>query len=247
MLNLAGPEYDFGHVLYAVLEECEHVRRSLDPDPAVAGEGLRAAAAAKLAEIECAYKECGGTAPYWSELNHEVLDTAFPQYLEAALEKNRLERAGYDIWRRGDPLARGAFALGGLTLGGILVKLPFIPIWEDSFAFLLALVSFLYPELKRTYFDLRHTRLLNRLITLADRYQKDRQLHYVSNAELDQMLRSSPPLAHLTPATPAAVSAPTVSATAAATTPAEAPATRAHGDTAEASPEPLEPPRLPVH
>jgi len=189
MLNLAGADYDFGHVLYVVLEECEHVRRSADPDPELGAQHLRDAALAKLAEIEPAYRECGGTSPYWSELNHEILDTALPQYIPAALEKNRLERASYDLWRGGDPVARAAWGLGGLTLGGIMVKLPFIPIWEDSFAFALAFACFLYPDLKRFYFDHRHARSLNRLIAQAARYQNDRQLHYVSGAELEAALR----------------------------------------------------------
>ena len=38
MLNLAGREYDFGPVLFAVLQECEHRRRSL---PAVASCALQ--------------------------------------------------------------------------------------------------------------------------------------------------------------------------------------------------------------
>jgi hypothetical protein len=189
MLNLAGAEYDFGRVLYAVLEECEHLRPSIDADPTVAAERLHAAAAAKLAEIAPSYGECGGTPAYWEELTREVMDNALPQYTAVAIEKNRLERASYDIWRGGDPLARGAFALGGLTLGGIMVKLPFIPIWEDSFAFALACGGLFYPDLKRLYYDHRHARVLNRLITQADRYQKDRQLHYVSGAELDAVLR----------------------------------------------------------
>jgi hypothetical protein len=189
MLNLAGADYDFGHVLYVVLEECEHVRRSADADPALAATYLRDAATSKLAEIETVYRECGGTTPYWGELNHEILDTALPQYTPVAIEKNRLERASYDLWRGGDPVARLALGLGGLTLGGIMVKLPFIPIWEDGFAFLLATASFLYPDLKRFYYDHRHARFLNRLIVSADRYQNDRQLHVVTNAELDAALR----------------------------------------------------------
>ena len=36
-LNIAGPEYDFGQVLYAVLQECEHRRRSLT-DPEIGDE-----------------------------------------------------------------------------------------------------------------------------------------------------------------------------------------------------------------
>jgi hypothetical protein len=196
MLNLAGPAYDYGQVLYVVLAECEHQRRALAPEETAARLGQ--IARDKLAEIHRPYCECGGNEPYWAELCREVLDTALPQYVAAAIEKNRLERAAYELWRRGDLVARGSLALGGLTLGGIMVALPFIPIWKDSFAFALGICGFFYPEIKRLFFDLRHTRLLNRLISQADRYQKARHLHYVSEqvieTEIEEALHA--PLPH---------------------------------------------------
>jgi hypothetical protein len=183
-------------VLYAVIEECEHQRRALEPEETASR--LRQIAREKLAEIHRPYMECGGTEPYWAELSREVLDTALPQYIPAAIEKNRLERAAYDLWRRGDLAARGLLGLGGLALGGIMVRLPFIPIWEDAFAFALTLCGFFYPEVKRLYLDFRHTRLLNRLVNQADRYQRNRLVHYVSEqlieTELEQALHA--PLPH---------------------------------------------------
>jgi len=182
MLNLAGSSYDYGNVLFAVLQECEHNRRALLPNEAEAR--LREAARAKLAEIRESYEECGGTEPYWQELEREVLETALPQYIPAAVEQNRLEKSNYDLWRGGEPVARAAFGLLGLLIGALIIAIPWIPIFEDAFAFALAAAGFLYPEIKKTVFDYRHARLLNRLIAQGEKYQKDQRLHYVSEARL---------------------------------------------------------------
>jgi hypothetical protein len=189
MLNLAGREYDFGPVLFAVLQDCEHRRRSLPPDDGEAAAKLAEIAREKLAEIAPCYVEAGGSPAYWRELEKEVLETALPQYARAAAAQTRLELDSYGLWRQGDPLSRLALGLAGLTVGGLIVKAPFIPIVDDAFAFVLAAAAFFYPEVKRLVFDWRHSRLLNRLIVQAERYQH-RQLPYVSEADLDAELRA---------------------------------------------------------
>jgi hypothetical protein len=186
MLNLAGSSYDFGNVLYAVLQECEHVRRGLLPNEAATR--LQETARAKLEEIRRSYEEMGGTRPYWDRLEREVMEAMLPQYLPAAVEQTRLEKSSYDVWRHGDPAARALLTLIGLILGGLIVKAPFIPIVEDTFAFALAAAFFLYPEIKQLYHDRRHTRFLNRLIVQAEKYQKNERLHYVSEASLEEEL-----------------------------------------------------------
>ena len=196
MLNLAGSSYDYGNVLFAVLQECEHNRRALLPNEAEAR--LRETARAKLAEIRESYEECGGTEPYWQELEREVLETALPQYVPAAVEQNRLERSNYDLWRGGEPVARAAFGFLGLLIGALIIAIPWIPIFEDAFAFALAAAGFLYPGIKKTVFDYRHARLLNRLIAQGEKYQKDQRLHYVSEArltaELDALGKTPDPI-----------------------------------------------------
>ena len=186
MLNVAGPSFDFGNVLFAVLQECEHVRRGLLPNEAQGR--LMEAARRKLAEIRESYAESGGTPGYWEELEREVLETSLPAYVPEAIEQTRLEKSGYDVWRRGDALARALFALLGLVLGGLIVAAPFIPIWEDAFAFVLAVGGLLYPEVKQLVADFRHSRLLNRMIAEAEKYQKNARIHYVSEARLQEEL-----------------------------------------------------------
>jgi hypothetical protein len=186
MLNLAGSSYDFGNVLFAVLQECEHQRRALLPNEAE--KRLQEIARAKLAEIRESYEECGGTEGYWNDLEREVLETTLPQYIPAAVEQNRLEKSNYDLWRQGDPAARAAFGLLGLVIGGLIIAIPWIPIFEDVFAFALAAAGFLYPEIKKTVLDFRHARLLNRLIAGAEKYQRNQRIHYVSEARLQEEL-----------------------------------------------------------
>jgi hypothetical protein len=189
MLNLAGREYDFGPVLFTVLQEGEHRRRSLPADDAEAAVKLSEIARQKLAEIEPCYQEAGGTPGYWRELETEVLETALPQYAMAAAAQTRLELASYGLWRQGDPVSRLALGLAALAVGGLIVKAPFIPIFENAFAFALAGAAFFYPEIKRLVFDWRYSRLLNRLVVQAETYQH-RQLPYVSEAALEAELRA---------------------------------------------------------
>jgi hypothetical protein len=164
----------------------EHQRRAFSPEEAE--PRLREAARAKLAEIRESYEECGGTEGYWRELEREVMVTALSQYIPAAIEQTRLEGSGYDIWRRGDPAARAAFGLLGLLLGALIIAIPWIPIFEDAFAFILAASGFLYPEIKKTYFDYGHSRLLNRLIGEAEKYQRNERIQYMSEARLREEL-----------------------------------------------------------
>jgi len=229
MLNLAGREYDFGPVLFAVLGDCEHRRRSLPADDEEAAAKLAEIARHKLAEIKPCYEEAGGAPAYWRELENEILETALPQFARAAAAQTRLELGSYGLWRQGDPLSRLALGLAGLTVGGLIVKAPFIPIFEDAFAFVLAAAAIFYPEIKRLVFDWRYSRLLNRLVAQAESYQH-RQLPYVSEADLEAELRAVGTGAAGIPAAsvvPAAAAAPTagVAAAVSAANPAATPAT----------------------
>lgn len=182
MLNIAGPEYDFGSVVFVVLEECEHRRRSFDYDEAEFQ--LMKVAKEKLAKIRKAYDEFGGSPAYWKVLETEVLETAMPQYIQAAREMTALERAKFSVWRGGDPASRFAFALGGLLLGAILMALPFMPILERMFAFALAGVGAIYPDIKRYTHERRHFRVLNRLVNDATQYQQNAKLHYMTASDI---------------------------------------------------------------
>jgi hypothetical protein len=184
MLNIAGPEYDYAQVVYVVLQECEHHRRSFDETEFDAE--MRTCANGKLAEIKGTYDEFGGSEAYWEALEKEVGEVVLPQYIAAARDLTDQERNGFFIWRGGDLGARFAFALAGLVIGSIIIALPFIPIFEDMFAFALTAAGFLYPDLKRFMMERRYTKVLNRIVADSARYQENARLHYMTSQDLQK-------------------------------------------------------------
>ena len=187
MLNVAGSSYDFGSVIFAVLQECEH-RRAGFVD-AEAANHLRQVASEKLSEIRQSYREAGGTESYWDALSREITETVLPQYIPAAIEQTKRERTNYGLWRGGDIIARASFALIGLAIDGLLLRATFIPWPVRGAAMILALFGWFYPEVKRATSDYRHSRLLNRLINDGEKYQKNEKIHYLSSAQLEDAFR----------------------------------------------------------
>jgi hypothetical protein len=185
MLNLTGPEFDVANVVHAVLADCEHRRRAVTAD---LRQALEESARRKLAIARAAFDEARGDPAYWSTVEHEVMLTALPQYVRIADRQNRLERTHYDVWRNGDLGARAIFALVGLTVGGIIVAVPFIPIFIDAFAFFLAVCGWFYPDLKKLLHDFSYTRRLNAILAEAVRYQQRSSMEYVTASSLDRML-----------------------------------------------------------
>ena len=98
------------------------------------------------------------------------------------------EAAIESMWRT-EP-APAAFTLIGLTVGGIIVKVPFIPIFIDAFAFFLALCGWFYPDLKKLLHDFSYTRRLNAIVAEAVRYQRRTSMEFVTTGSLEQFLRS---------------------------------------------------------
>ncbi|HEX9458987.1 MAG TPA: hypothetical protein VGA84_07565, partial [Thermoanaerobaculia bacterium] len=66
----------------------------------------------------------------------------------------------------------------------IIIKLPFIPIAEDMFAFALTAAGFLYPDLMRFMYERRYTKVLNRLVADSARYQENAHLHYMTSDDI---------------------------------------------------------------
>ena len=182
MLNIAGPEFDFGHVVYAVLQECEHRRRGFDIGEF--DEEVTACAKEKLAQIKGAYDEFSGSLTYWETLQKEVMSTVLPQYSEPARIITALERSAWKVFRGGDIAARLLFAFVGLVIGSIIIATPFIPIVEDTFAFALTGAGFFYPDLKRYYYERQFSKLLNRLVLESARYQENARLNYMTQREI---------------------------------------------------------------
>jgi len=178
MLNLIGSEFDVAQMVHSVLADCEHRRRAMED--AGFADAIDENARKKLATARAAFVASGGDPSYWSTVEDEVLRTALPQYIRIAERQNQLERTHYEVWRQGDLAARAVFALGGLVIGGIIVEVPFIPIFIDAFAFFLAICGWFYPELKRLFYDTRYTRQLNNILKEAVRFQRRSSMEFMT-------------------------------------------------------------------
>ena len=88
MLNIAGPEYDYAQIVYVVLQECEHHRRSFEE--ATFDAEVRTCANAKLAEVKAAYDEFDDSATDCETLEKEVDEVVLPKYVAAAPALHRL-------------------------------------------------------------------------------------------------------------------------------------------------------------
>ncbi|MGK2857638.1 MAG: hypothetical protein ACSLFQ_10575 [Thermoanaerobaculia bacterium] len=182
MYDPSGSSFDFANVIFSVLQDCEHRRRSFTEE--TVREGLMACAAEKLARVKTSYLDGMGSKSYWRDLEREVTQTVMPQYIMAAAEQNKRERTGYGVFRGGDVGARVTFALLGLVIGAAILAIPFIPIFERAFAFLLAFGGWFYPDIVRMTQEYRHYKLLNRLVTAGEEYQRGRA-KYVSTADVE--------------------------------------------------------------
>ncbi len=182
MYDPSGSSFDFANVIFSVLQDCEHRRRSYTDENVRAG--LMECANEKLARVKTSYLDGLGSKSYWRDLEKEVLETVMPQYIAAAAEQNRRERTGYGVFRGGDVGARILFALLGLVVGGLILAIPFIPIFEKAFAFVLALGGWFYPDMVRLTHEYRHYKLLNRLVSAGEEFQRGRA-RYVSAADVE--------------------------------------------------------------
>ena len=120
MYDPSGSSFDFANVIFSVLQDCEHRRRSYTDENVRAG--LMECANEKLARVKTSYLDGLGSKSYWRDLEKEVLETVMPQYIAAAAEQNRLELTGYGVFRGGDVGARILFALLGLVVGGLIPR-----------------------------------------------------------------------------------------------------------------------------
>lgn len=178
----SGSSFDYANVIFSVLQDCEHRRRSYTEENVHAG--LMECADEKLARVRTSYLDGMGSKSYWRDLEKEVLKTVMPQYIAAAAEQNRRERSGYGVFRGGDIAARVLFTLLGLVGGAAILAIPFIPIFETAFAFLLAFAGWFYPDMVRFACEYRHYKLLNQLVTAGEEYQRGRA-RYVSVADVE--------------------------------------------------------------
>lgn len=142
--------YSLPFLAGALISAAERKRPGLGPwSPEVRAE-LHKVFETELVDMRRRFFELFEDKVYWDKVERTLMDVCFPRYCAVAEKQTELERRTYGLWRGGDLLARGAYAGGGLLLGIIMVKLPYIPIPQtwDLFAFLTMLGGPFIPDLQ---------------------------------------------------------------------------------------------------
>ena len=157
-----------------VIEHLERRRETL----VESDEAVRAEVKAALAPVRKAYLALDLPAGYVEALEEE-LGAAIPARWRAiAAPFTRLEQNRFGIWRGGDVTARLTYVLAGLIAGGLLLRVPFLPIVTKWLPFLLAVAAWWLPDLQAGWHKRRYARELGELVDSLERAQPalDRRL-----------------------------------------------------------------------
>jgi hypothetical protein len=148
-----------------LLEAFERRRPGLTAWSPEVEQGLLAEAEASLQEMERQCRELGlDDQAYWQKVRGVVRDVLLPRYAVIARREIELARAEYHLWRGGDLVARGAFALVGLVLGVIAVEVPQIPVSEKWVPWALFVAGPFLPDAQLWLFRKRLERRLQALV-----------------------------------------------------------------------------------
>ncbi|HTA17854.1 MAG TPA: hypothetical protein VK989_01095 [Polyangia bacterium] len=154
------PEFAIAQVAVDVVAHLERHREAAARDEAATAREVETA----LAPIRAAYRESELPRAYFDALEAELRAALPAAWRAAAVPFTALEARGFGRWRGGDLTARLAYVLGGLTLGGLIVWLPFIPIWEKWVPFALAVGGWWLPDAQVAWHRRRYGRELGRII-----------------------------------------------------------------------------------
>jgi hypothetical protein len=126
---------------------------------------LRQQAEAELVQMEKQLHELEIDDPeYWQRVRRVIDDILLPRYAKAAIEELALAKREYGIWRGGDLVARGVFALAGFILGIIAVEVPYIPIEAKWFPALLLVAGPMFPEAVMSWYRWRFRSKLRQMV-----------------------------------------------------------------------------------
>jgi len=108
---------------------------------------LRREADEAIDQMERQCRELGvDDPPHWQRARAVAKEVLIPRYARLAQVENAAAGRDYGMWRGGDLIARGAFALSGLVLGGLMVWIPWIPIYEKWFPWALFVLGPFLPD-----------------------------------------------------------------------------------------------------
>jgi hypothetical protein len=151
-----SPEFAAEQVALDVLAHLERRREAIVHDE----ERVRHEVHEALVPIKRAYEEAELPTPYYDALATEIVETVPAEWRAVAQPFTDGEKREFGIWRGGDPVARLTYVFAGLLIGGLCVALPFIPIWEKWFPFLLAGGAWWLPSAQLAWHKRRYARKL---------------------------------------------------------------------------------------
>ncbi len=180
-------EFSAGAVATEVIGHLERRR------PALVGDVTQTAIEVRgvLDTVRRTYAESELPLGYFAALEKEIVDVVPMEWQRVAGPYTRLEQTGFGSWRGGDLTARLTYVLAGLVLGGLIVWLPFVPIWEKWFPFALSGAAFFFPDATRLWHRRRYARQLGAIIASLARAQPALDKH-VTVSELLEPPKESP-------------------------------------------------------
>lgn len=127
---------------------------------------LRAQAEAEIAQMEKQLHELEiDDTGYWQRVRRVVDDIILPRYAKIVTDELLLEKREYGLWRGGDLVARGTYALAGFILGIIAVEVPYIPIYAKWFPAVTLLAGPLLPDVVTGWYRFRYRRKLAGIVS----------------------------------------------------------------------------------
>jgi hypothetical protein len=153
-------EFAIARVAVDVLSHLERHREAAARDEGATAREVEAA----LQPIRLAYRESELPPAYFEALEHELVTALPPAWRAVAVPFTALEGRRFGSWRGGDLGARLTYVFAGLVLGGLVVWLPFIPIWEKWLPFALAAAGWWLPDAQAAWHRRRHARDLGRIV-----------------------------------------------------------------------------------
>jgi hypothetical protein len=162
---MVSDKYRLDAVGRYLLEQFELRRPGLREWTPLVEASMRQQAEAEIVQMERQLKELEIDDPqYWQRVRRVIDDILLPRYAKAATEEIALQKRDYGIWRGGDLVARGAFALVGFILGIIAVEVPYIPIEAKWFPAVLLVAGPMFPEAVMWWYRWRYRKKLDALV-----------------------------------------------------------------------------------
>lgn len=180
-----------------LLEQFELRRPGLKAWSPEVEASFREQAEVELRQMESQLRELGiDDAPYWRKVRGALNDVLLPRYGILAQREIELARRDYGVWRGGDLLARGVFAVAGFAVGIFFVEVPYVPIYVKWFPALTMVGGPFVPEAWWWICKKRHQRRLQALVNdlgrAAEQLDAYRPLSELTRSLMDADLAEAP-------------------------------------------------------